>query len=176
MIARQLMYELLQIAALLAWLPFRAICHGTYWIARASEWLGNHCGRALYYGIVQAKRRALGWPLWQEHDWQIGIARPCEHCGVSVPPGRHRADCRFFATIPSIPSGSYLTREQIAAFANLHRDQFRRDTPPGETAMCSYCGTPTSMCAYTDLESNESWPACCARPECLDRWSPKDPA
>ena len=100
---RAALLEVLQILALLPWLPFLAVA----WIALRVSLLTSRAGdllaRPIYWAIVQAKRRATGAPPWQDRDWKIGVGPPCERCGVSVPPGRHRDDCRF--VLPPPPPG-----------------------------------------------------------------------
>ena len=68
------------------------------------------------------------------------------------------------------PKETFLSREDLAAFATTGR--YRIDTPAGETPICKYCGAETKMPAYTSLQTGSSWPACCGKSECLDKWEP----
>lgn len=77
--------ELAQWAIVLVWWPIDAL-------SRGARRLGDALLRGPYWVVVQAKRRRLGKPLWQEHDWKIGIGSPCVSCGANVPPG-HRTGC-----------------------------------------------------------------------------------
>jgi hypothetical protein len=79
---------------------------------------------------------------------------------LDVPPG--------VTVLPPRPPGEFLTAEEIATFA----PPIRVDSPEGEQPICFYCGVPTRMYAYTNLRDGSSWPACCSKDECLDRWGP----
>lgn len=70
--------------------------------------------------------------------------------------------------------GRCLSFEQLAELAKEYAPNTRRDTPEGETPICAYCGVETSMAAYTDLDSGKSYPACCVKSECLDKFEPKE--
>lgn len=53
-------------------LPLKTISFGTMKIANWNAiWL-------YYHGVVIPKRRLLEQPMWQEHDWQIGVPPPPE--------------------------------------------------------------------------------------------------
>lgn len=105
-------YVLLQFLLYILWLPFQitmrlgALLH--VWAQRAGDFLV----RPLYWNVVQAKRRGNGSPLWQQHDWQIGIGPPCEHCKKNVPPERHENGCKFV-----LPREKTLSPEEIAYLA-----------------------------------------------------------
>ncbi len=94
------LYEIVQVLALILWLPALAVTEIARLVSRAARTVGDALFRPIYWGVVQAKRRRLGLPLWQPHDFQIGIGPPCEHCGENVPPGRHRKDCAFVMSGP----------------------------------------------------------------------------
>ena len=94
--AKRVLFELAQWAIMLfLWGPFILATKAAYWTLRFFQWAGDALVRPLYYWVVQAKRRSLGDALWQEHDYQLGIFPPCDHCGVQVPPGRHKESCEF---------------------------------------------------------------------------------
>ena len=83
---RVALLEALQLLALLFWLPFRAVPRVSLWVGLLASRAGNLLVRPIYWAVVQAKRRTQGAPLWQDHDWKIGIGPPCEHCAENVPP------------------------------------------------------------------------------------------
>ena len=84
---------LLQWLLALAWSPFSLIANALRWLGRQVQRLGDVLIQPLYWGVLRAKRKRLGEPLWQEHDWRIGIGPPCAACGEHVPPERHREGC-----------------------------------------------------------------------------------
>lgn len=86
---------LAQWALALVWWPFQALSRALRALSNGVGRLGDALVRVPYWAVIQAKRRRLGEPLWQQHDFMIGMGPPCESCGEHVPPGRHRSDCTF---------------------------------------------------------------------------------
>lgn len=93
---------LAQWALALAWQPFRLVARALALCSNSVHRLGDALFRPPYWAVVQAKRRRLGLPLWQDHDWRIGIGPACESCGAFSPPGRHRVDCAFLRPSPIV--------------------------------------------------------------------------
>jgi hypothetical protein len=76
------------------------------------------------------------------------------------------------AGLGSAPEGRGLSFEQIAELAKDHDEHIRYATPEGEASICVYCGSTTLMRAYTNLRDGHSYPVCCSKPDCLDKWEP----
>lgn len=72
--------------------------------------------------------------------------------------------------IPKAPEGEFLSAEQMSQLAPAANH--RRDTPEGEIPICAYCGAETSMFAWTNMGTGNSYPACCYRNECMDKLEP----
>lgn len=72
--------------------------------------------------------------------------------------------------IPPPPSGDFLTAEQILAFSKQRSEEIRYDSEGVNP--CAYCRNLTAMRAYTDLKARRSWPVCCLRDECMEKWEP----
>lgn len=135
MVVRAL-YETLQTILAVLWTPFKLVSRIGLLVSLGGRWLGDNLIRHLYWSVVQAKRKKIGQPLWQQHDFRIGIGPPCEHCGVNVPPGRHAADCTFL--LPQSGSLSIVDFEELSKmsaresviqsyFYALQKDGVKRD-------------------------------------------------
>ncbi len=113
----RMVFLLLQRFFALLWLPFEIGAWLGKLLATGSRALGDNLMRPIYWGLVQAKRRRYGEPLWQKLDWKIGFGPPCEHCGRNVPPDRHTVDCAFVAKW----SGSALTVDELKEITRHQR-------------------------------------------------------
>lgn len=88
-------YTFVQRFLALLWKPFHILAKIFLWLNLIVVRAGDLLIRPPYWAILQVKRRKLGQPAWQLHDFQIGIGPPCEHCGEHVPPEKHKKTCAF---------------------------------------------------------------------------------
>lgn len=73
-----LICEILQWLIIIATLPFN-------FIERVGRITARLMIRWPYYGVVRTKRRLLGQPLWQEHDYKLGMPLPGQPAIKLVP-------------------------------------------------------------------------------------------
>jgi len=109
--------------------------------------------RLLMWAPTRRLVRFLVWLYWLPVRVYAFLLAPPRVVMVPLPP----------------PPNTFLTAEQLDELAVAAAGRVNH-VPPDGVSHCTYCGAATQGHAYT--YDGTTWPACCFKVECLDKWEP----